>query len=140
MEGSGRANAAPVSSRKPPVPAHAAKRLAERTSKSKCRARDCQQARTPVSSPSLSTQLGQQPAEEQGTRRTLSVRSKSLDMCSESPNMARREGPSRTESGVDGVTEQLHPQSALMCSLGRRVEVLVRVRAECLCVSGLLLF
>ena len=138
MEGSGRANAAPVSSRKPPVPAHAAKRLAERTSKSKCRARDCQQAKTPVSSPSSSTQLGQQPAEEQGTRRTLSVRSRSLDMCAESPDMARREGPSRPECGVGGVAEQLDPQSALICSLGRRVEVLVRV--ECLCVSRLLLY
>ena len=121
----GRGAGAPASSRRPPVPARTEKRIAEKTCKSKCRVRDFQQARTSVSSSSLPKQ--QQLAEERGTtrRRTLSVRSRSLNMRSVSPDRARGTGLYRQEDGVGGVSEQMDPQSASMCDLARRVEVRV---------------
>ena len=123
----GRGAAASASSRRPPVPARTEKRIAEKTRKSECRTRDFQQARTSVSSSSLPKQ--QQLAEERGTRRrTLSIRSRSLNMRSVSPDKARRAGLYRQEDGVGGVSEQMDPQSASMCDLARRVEVRVFLR------------
>ena len=54
---------------------------------------------------------------------TLSIRSRSLDMRSVSPHMARRSGPSRPECGAGGLSEQMDPRSPSMCTLRRRVEV-----------------